>query len=370
VVAFCGFRAYDLRWLNSPIRLFTSSECRGREVTTLVPPRLFTFLLFSVLTLSCGCARSQDSGQQPGTSAQYFLISVNMQVPYWQTAGAGFKKAASELQVQAEVAGPNNYDPKAEQQEFRRVVKLKPAGILVSPADPELMKPEIDAAIAAGVPVMTIDADSPSSKRLSFIGTDNYEAGRMGGEFIGQALKGKGNVVFFTLPGQTNLEGRFRGYMEILAAYPHITVQSVVDIKGDPRIAFDKAKEMIDAKNDNVDAFVCLEALACKAVAEAMSGSHASGRAVIAMDTDPDTLNWIRKGRIQATIAQRPFTMGFVGLKMLDEVNHSHVGSLDQAWSKDPFAPLPSFVDTGVIWIDNQNVDAFIRSQGARTETK
>lgn len=336
----------------------------------LVPTRFFIFLAFGASILGYGCKHSQDSRQPSGSGAPYFLISVNMQIPYWQTAASGFKKAASQLQVSAEALGPNNYDPKAEEQEFRRVVKLKPAGILVSPADPDLMKPEIDAAIAAGIPVITIDADSPSSKRLSFIGTDNYEAGRMGGEFIGQSLKGKGNVVFFTLPGQTNLEGRFRGYMEILASYPHIAVQSVVDIKGDPRIAFDTAKKMIDSQNGIVDAFVCLEALACKAVAEALSANHGSGRVVIAMDTDPDTLDWIRKGRIQATIAQRPFTMGFVGLKMLEEVNRSHLSSLDRVWSKDPFAPVPGFVDTGVIWIDKQNVDAFIRSQGAWTETE
>jgi ribose transport system substrate-binding protein len=329
----------------------------------LVPPGFSNSLLCGVLILSYGCARGQDPRQQRGPSAQYFLISVNIQVPYWQTAGAGFKKAASELQVNAEVAGPSNYDPKAEEQEFSRVVKLKPAGILVSAADPELMKPDIDAAIAAGIPVMTIDADSPSSKRLSFIGTDSYEAGRVGGEFLGMALKGKGNVVFFTLPGQTNLDGRFRGYMEILTGYSHITIQSVVDVKGGPRIAFDEAKKMIDSQKSTVDAFVCLEALACKAVAEALSGDHASSRLVIAMDTDPETLDWIRKGRIQATIAQRPFTMGFVGLKMLDELNRSHLASLDRAWAKDPFAPLPSFVNTGVIWIDKQNVDALVQPQ-------
>ena len=107
-----------------------------------------------------------------------------MQIPYWQTAGAGFKRAASELHVAAEVAGPNNYDPKAEEREFIRVVKLKPAGILVSPADPDLMRPDIDAAIAVGIPVMTIDVGFRFSKRLSFIGTDNYEAGRTGGDWF------------------------------------------------------------------------------------------------------------------------------------------------------------------------------------------
>src|SRR5260370_9098274 len=112
------------------------------------------------------------------------------------------------MQVQATVAGPGNYDPKAEQQEFRRVVQLKPAGILVSPADPELMKSDIDAAIAAGIPVITIDSDSPASKRLSFIGTDNYEAGRLSGEIVSRSFQGKGNVSVLTLPGRTNLNER------------------------------------------------------------------------------------------------------------------------------------------------------------------
>jgi ribose transport system substrate-binding protein len=178
---------------------------------------------------------------------------------------------------------------------------------------------------------------------LSFIGTDNYQAGRVGDEFLGLALKGKGNVAFFTLPGQTNLEGRFRGYMEILAGYPHITVQSVVDIKGDPRIAFDEAKKMIGSQKSTVDAFVCLEALACKAVAEALSGGNASSRLVIAMDTDPETVDWIRKGRIQATIAQRPFTMGFVGPKMLDELNRSHSGVSGSDLGEGSFRPSSQF---------------------------
>jgi ribose transport system substrate-binding protein len=141
------------------------------------------------------------------------------------------------------------------------------------------------------------------------------------------------------------------------------SVPVLMNIKEDPRIAFDEAKKMIDSQKSTVDAFVCLEALACKAVAEALSVGHASSRLVIAMDADPETLDWIRKGRIQATIAQRPFTMGFVGPKMLDELNRSHLDPLDWAWARDPFAPVSSFVDTGVIWIDNQNVDALIRSQ-------
>jgi ribose transport system substrate-binding protein len=306
----------------------------------------------------CNKALNSDTGE---SRDQYFLVTVNTQVPYWQTAASGFTKAASEMQVQGTVAGPGNYDPKAEQQEFRRVVQLKPAGILVSPADPDLMKPDIDAAIAAGIPVVTVDADSSASKRLSFIGTDNYEAGRMGGEIVSRSLQGNGSVAIFTMPEQTNLNERYRGYMEILTAYPHITVLPVVDIKGDPQIAFEQTQKLIAGK-DKVDAFVCLDALGGKGVAKALSASKVTGKTVIAMDSDPETLEWIRKGYVQGTIAQRPFTMGFVGLKMLDDLHRHRPRSLNVGWAKDPFAPVPTFVNTGVIWIDKQNLDAFIRA--------
>jgi ribose transport system substrate-binding protein len=286
---------------------------------------------------------------------------VNTRVPYWQTAGAGFARAAGELGVKASLTGPETYDPKAEQEELKHLIALRPAGILISPADPDLMKSDIDAALAAGIPIITVDADSPSSKRLSFIGTDNYEAGRMGAEILSRSLQGNGNVAIFTMPGQTNLGERYRGYMEILTAYPHITLLPVVDIKGDPQIAYDQTKKLLSTPKSKVDAFVCLDALGCKGVAKALSEAHIEGKTVIAMDSDPETLDWIRKGVILGTIAQRPFTMGFVGLKMLDELHRHQPRSLSVAWSKDPYAPVPSFVNTGVIWIDKQNADAFLR---------
>jgi ribose transport system substrate-binding protein len=317
-------------------------------------------LLLAASFCCSGCNKGFNSAANE-SGDQYFLVTVNTQVPYWQTAASGFTKAASEMQVRGTITGPGSYDPKAEQQEFRRVLQLNPAGILVSPADPDLMKQDIDSAIAAGIPVITVDADSAASKRLTFIGTDNYEAGRMGGEIVSRSLQGNGSVAIFTMPEQTNLNERYRGYMEILTAYPHITVLPIVDIKGDPQIAFDQTQKLIGGKT-KVDAFVCLDALGGKGVAKALSEAHVPGKTVIAMDSDPETMEWIRKGYIQGTIAQRPFTMGFVGLKMLDDLHRHKPGSFAAGWAKDPFAPIPTFVNTGVIWVDKQNLDAFARA--------
>jgi len=141
----------------------------------------------------------------------------------------------------------------------------------------------------------------------------------------------------------------------------------VVDIKGDPRVAFDTATQVLGKEKGKVQAFVCLEALAGKEVATVLSNNGVKDKVVIAMDTDPDTLEWIQKGVIAATIAQKPYSMSFVGLRMLDDLYHHKLSSLDVDWSKNSFAPIPAFVDTGSALIDKTNLDAFLQAKKSVT---
>lgn len=319
-----------------------------------------TFSLLLISLLSCGGPHDQDE--------KYFLISTNVKIPYWQAGGAGLFQAAQQLKVRSEFAGPDSYDPKAEQQSFRQAVQEKASGILISVADPGLLKDDIDQAVAAGIPVVTVDSDAPASKRLFFIGTDNYHAGEIGGQRLAKEINGKGNVVVFTIPEQANLKERLRGYRDALEAFPQIKITRVVDMKGDSRVAFDSATEVLGGdKKEHTDAFVCLEALAGKEVATVLSQHGVKDKVVLAMDTDEDTLSWIQKGVIAATISQKPYTMSFVGLKMLDDLHHHKLNSLTADWARDSFAPIPAFVDTGSSLIDKTNVDALIAASKSVT---
>ncbi|MGA2101297.1 MAG: substrate-binding domain-containing protein [Candidatus Sulfotelmatobacter sp.] len=313
-----------------------------------------SLFVLSVFVLSCGGAHDSDEF--------YVLVSANLQVPYWKTAGAGFTNAAEQFKVRSDFAGPQTYDPKAERDALDQAVQKKATGILLAVTDPALLKDSIDKAVAAGIPVITIDSDAPSSKRLFFIGTNNYQAGFTGGQRLAQELKGKGNVVVFTMPDQSNLQDRLRGYKEALARTPDIKITRVVDIQGDPRIAFDTTTQVVGKERDKVDAFVCLEAQSGKEVAGVLDSYHVTGKIVMAMDTDQETLDWIKKGVIAGTIAQKPYTMAFVGMQMLDNLYHHKPSSLMSDWSKDAFAPIPSFVDTGSGLIDKSNVDSFIQA--------
>ena len=308
---------------------------------------------FLPLILLAGC------GQAPHSFAEkYYLIVPNVKSPFFVQVSEGLNQAARELKVSATFTGPDSYDPEAQRQEFKRVAASKPAGILVSVGDPKLLTPEIDAAVASGIPVITVDDDAASSKRLFFVGTNNYEAGQMGGRAVAKQLNGKGNIVVFMLAGQANMEERLTGYRSALAQYPQVKIVELIDLKGDPRVAFDKTKEILQKAKPPVDAFVSMEAQSAKEVAEVL-GRNKTQKVVISMDALPPTLEGIENGGITATIAQKPFTMGYNGLRLIADLYLNKLPSLTLDFAGNPNSPLPRFVDTGVALIDKSNLGAY-----------
>jgi len=322
--------------------------------------RVMNVMKASVLAATLIMAGCGGGGPSHQTTEKYYLVCANAKIPYWQEAGEGFLRAAKELKVQAEMVGPESYDAAAEKAEFQKAVAKKPAGILVSPGNPEMLRPEIDAAVAAGIPVITIDSDAPQSQRLFFVGTNNFQAGQMGGKLLAQMLKGKGRVVFFTIAGQKNLEERLNGYEAALEATPGIKIAEVFDMKGDARLAFDKTTELIEKKAD-VNAFVSLESLSGSEVAEVLERNKAEGKIIIAMDTSDKTLEWIEKGRIAATIMQKPYTMGYYGLRTLAEIALNKPAALQGKFAADPRSPFPVFIDTGTMLVDKSNLGSVKR---------
>jgi ribose transport system substrate-binding protein len=212
------------------------------------------------------------------------------------------------------------------------------------------------------IPVITMDSDAPNTKRLLFIGTDNYNAGVLGGNLASKLLNGRGSVVVFRLPNQSNQKDRLSGYQAAFSAHPEIKVSQIIDLQDQPDIsgfAYDTTKKMIDSKT-KIDAFVCLESRSCGGVADAVQRGGLAGKTVIvAMDTDSETLDWMRKGVTSATIAQKPFTMAYYGAKILGDIHLHPPSPLINDWTNTANAPLPTFVDTGSFIVDKAGLAAF-----------
>lgn len=316
----------------------------------------WTFLVAATsaaLLLLTGCAGSPHEPNE-----KYILVCDNTKIPYWQTALRGLNHAVAEMKVKSEIQGPDGHDPQGEHDAFKRAVAEKPSGILVSAADASILTPDINAALDQGIPVITIDSDAPDSKRLFFVGTDNYNAGVLGGNLTAKLLNNKGNVVIFTIPNQGNLKDRLHGYQAAFAEHSDIHISQIVDMNGNSDVAFDSAKKLLAGKT-KVDAFVCLEAIACPAVADVVNRANMGGKiTIVGMDTDPGTIDWINKGVISATIAQRPFTMAYYGTKLVDMIHHNPPKPLAGNYAENVFSPVPTFVDTGTFVVNKSNVGA------------
>jgi ribose transport system substrate-binding protein len=298
---------------------------------------------------------------------RYVLVATNINLPYWQNAEAGFLEAAKAMGVKAELIGPATYDPHTEVGMFRQVLEQNPAGICLSAGRPEIFQAEIDKAVAQGIPVICVDADVPGSKRVLYIGTDNVKAGRESLRRMGTLLAGKGNIAVLSIPGQHNLDDRVAGVADALKNFPGLKLTKILDDKGDAGSAYDQVSELIQ-KKEKIDGIICLEATGGSGAAGALHRFNMEGKLpIVAFDDDPETLDWIERGAIMATIAQKPYVMSYYGLKFLDDLHHNAVHQFKD-WRTALAPPMPTFVDTGTVAVDKNNLKIY--REGLPTRTK
>jgi ribose transport system substrate-binding protein len=313
---------------------------------------LLSVLIFGVVLIA-SCAKPYHE-----QSERYVLVATNINLPYWKEAENGFLDAAQALGVRGELIGPTGYAPNAELGMFRDIVEQHPAGICLSAARPEIFRKEIDKAVAEGIPVICVDSDVPDSKRALYIGTDNFKAGRESLKRLAALVSGKKSIVAITISGQRNLDDRVAGVADALANFPALKLTKILDDKGDARSAFDQVSDLIQ-KKENVDGIICLEATGGSGAAEAVHRFNMEGKMpIVAFDADPETLDWIDRGVIAATITQKPYVMAFYGLKFLDDLHHNAVHQFKD-WRTSPAVPTPTSVDTGTVAVDKSNLQVY-----------
>ena len=189
------------------------------------------------------CAKPADSAASQSAPAAndksnqlYIEVSALGNLGYFYDHKMGMQKVGEEMGVKTEYVGPAEYDMAAMVNAFEQAIAKKPNGIVVVGFE-ESLNSIIDKAIAAGIPVVTVDADLPNSKRLAFVGTGNANAGRAGAAKLAQEIGGQGKVAIMTKPGQSNLEERVTGYREELAKYPGIQIVQIADTQSDSVVA-------------------------------------------------------------------------------------------------------------------------------------
>ncbi len=321
-----------------------------------------TTLILIVITLAWpGCTReaptvTKTSAKRPDL---YIQVSALGNLEYFYDHKLGMKKAGELFGVQTEYTGPSDLDMTAMVAALELAIAKKPGGLVVVGFEDSLV-PVVNKAVEAGIPVVTVDADLPRSKRVAFVGTGNFNAGYQGGLKLAELIGGKGKVALLTKTGQSNLEERIRGYKEALSKFPDISIVQIANTESDPAKATQVAALLLQ-RHDDLAGLACVEAAGGAGAATAVKEAGRVGRVkIVAMDRDNSVLRSIEQDVIQATVVQQTALMPIYAVSVLYQLNHADVPiTSDNAAAK--VSGAPNTIDTGVIIVDKGNCKFFVR---------
>lgn len=306
-------------------------------------------------------AEEAGSAVPESAAGEYYMISFFAGADYFKGCFAGFEAAANEAGVKATYMGSQGSDMNAEVTVLEQVIAMNPKGIAVSCVNPDGMKASIDKAIDAGIPVVTFDADSPDSKRYSFLGTGNYYAGTVAAKALGEQIGGAGQVGVLQVPGLLNLQERVDGFTDTMTAlYPDVEIVQVVNGNLDQAEGAKVTSGMLQAYPEIKGIFGSDSSAGVGAATAVKEAGKAGEIKIIAFDTDTGTLDLIKEGVLSGSIAQGTYNMGWWGFQMLFNVNGG-CGNFNpvEGWKEFKMNPLPPTVDTGVTVVTVDNVDSF-----------
>ncbi|MDH6115395.1 ribose transport system substrate-binding protein [Kitasatospora sp. MAP12-15] len=243
---------------------------------------------------------------------------VNVAVDYWNAGKIGFNKGTSDLSIKGTFQAPANGRLDQQLSMLSALHSQNLTGLEVSAIDATAVKAPIDSYTSAGVPVLAIDSPLPPEDGAAlYLGTPNYQAGQKAGEAMKAALGGKGQVV--VLVGSltaSNAVERIQGFEDALKGSDVKVLQKISD-------GMDQSKALSNAENafqtdPGVNGIYGVYSYDGPAAGQAVQSSGKSGTIkVVCDDSDPQTLDFIKKGVIQASILQQPYQQGYTGAYLL-----------------------------------------------------
>ena len=220
--------------------------------------------IFASLIFISGC--SSDSSQSDSDDLEIVVIPKGTTHEFWKSIHAGAIKAKQELETEGQSVkiiwkGPLKEDDRDEQiKVVENFITRGVDGMVLAPLDNKALVRPVEAASNAKIPVVIIDSGLESDQYASFVSTDNYVGGKMGGEYLGELLKGKGNVLMLRYAvGSASTTNREKGFIDaIKEKYPGIKVLSSDQYAGATReMAYTASQNLLSRYGAEVNGVFC-----------------------------------------------------------------------------------------------------------------
>jgi ribose transport system substrate-binding protein len=276
-----------------------------------------------LLVLAAGVALWDGRARAQARSIRIALVAKSEANFVFLAARRGAEEKAAALSkahgVPIEVTWltPTKEDAAQQVERVRQAVRDKANAILLSASDAEILAPAVDAAVEAGVEVMTFDSDVPGSKRFAFYGADDTDLGeKVAGDLV-SLLGGKGQVAILAgSPDANNLKARSDAVKKALARHPGIEVAGVVNHVETPHEAVSGMLKFGAAHPQLAGwALVGGWPLFRSSQSPALMNELQKGALkVVAVDALPEQLIWVERGLVPVLWAQPVYDWGAIGV--------------------------------------------------------
>lgn len=316
--------------------------------------RMLTMAMLAVfVAVGCGQSGSQSAGSENGGGGPYnFIVIIKAtDSEFWQQMVTGAQAAADEMgdKVSIEVQGPpSESDIEQQVSIVENAVSQQPDGILLASTSSDATVPSVERAMSQNVPVVLVDNKINTDRYVSFLATDNKEAGGKAAEaFVEFAKKDAGSTqgtmgLISALAGVQVLEKRDQGFTSRLNEIaPDVKILGPRYVNNDITQAVSTAEDMLTANPDMLGFFADNNHTG-DGVARVISQRNLDNRkAVVAFDADDQEIKALENGAIDALVVQDPYMMGFKGINFL----------VDHLQGKD----VPKNVNTGSTVVTQEN---------------
>jgi len=295
-----------------------------------------------------------------GNPNDVYVMNVMVSgVEYWFPVYEMFKQLGRSLGVKTRYTGTPEYDVNKQLASFEQELARKPAGILVHPMNPDPFIEPINRATAMGIPVVTFAADSPNSKRVSFVTSDNYREGSSAADAIAASMNGKGEYGVLENPGQDNHDRRITAFVDRMKAkHPGMKLVGRAASNQDPNKAYQAVLSMAQA-NPNLGALFMPEANSALGAAQAKIETKKDIK-VLCCDVNAKILDMIKAGDVFGSINPNQGVQGFMGMMLLFLArNASLIDPMNDAKRSGSNPMAVPFLDNGLSVVSKANADDF-----------
>ena len=291
--------------------------------------RLLALALGHVIWLTClsACGTEQEAGQRHRVA----LVAKSTQTEFWLSVFAGAQAAAAEYNMELTTMGPETEeDYETQNRMIAEVVESGAEALVFSAIDFTRNAAAVDAAGQAGVKVVSIDSGVDSDQVGTYIGTDNYAAGRMAAQAALEGVEGELVVGLVNYDESTaNGQERERGVRDALVESGRARVAaSVTTLVEAERARVDTADLL--RNNPEINVVIAFNEPTSVGAARAVAGLRLADEVfLVGFDSNVATIDGLQEGYVDALIVQNPYAMGYLGVESAYRLLSGQGGALE-----------------------------------------